>query len=87
MAIELSKLEAAEALPSIRRFFREEFELELSELQSGFVLNYFLKEIAPFAYNQGVKDAESYFRERVEDVTGSCYEDPLTFWSKKKKGE
>ena len=44
-----------------------------------------MKEVAPFAYNQGVKDAESYFRGRVEDLSATCFEDGLTFWVKKKK--
>lgn len=83
MAIELTKEERAEVLPSIRRFFREELEVELSELQSTMVLKYVLTEIAPFAYNGGVKDAETYFRGRLEDLSGACFEPSLTYWNKK----
>ena len=85
MAIELTKEEVADVIPSLRRYFREELELEISEMRAKFLLNYFLKEIAPFAYNQGVKDAESYFRGRVEDLSGTCFEPALTYWLKKKK--
>ena len=85
MAIELTKEEVADIIPSLRRYFREEFELEISEMRAKFLLNYFLKEIAPFAYNKGVKDAESYFRGRVEDLSGTCFEPALTWWLKKKK--
>jgi len=85
MAIELTKEEIADVIPSLRRYFREELELEISEMRAKFLLNYFLKEIAPFAYNQGVKDAESYFRGRVEDLSGTCFEPALTYWLKKKK--
>ena len=85
MPIELTKEEVADVIPSLRRYFREELELEISEMRAKFLLNYFLKEIAPFAYNQGVKDAESYFRGRVEDLSGTCFEPALTYWLKKKK--
>jgi uncharacterized protein (DUF2164 family) len=85
MAIELTKEEVADIIPSLRRYFREELELEISEMRAKFLLNYFLKEIAPFAYNKGVKDAESYFRGRVEDLSGTCFEPALTWWLKKKK--
>jgi len=85
MAIELTKEEVADVIPSLRRYFKEELELEISEMRAKFLLNYFLKEIAPFAYNQGVKDAESYFRGRVEDLSGTCFEPALTYWLKKKK--
>ena len=85
MAIELTKEEIADVIPSLRRYFREELELEISEMRAKFLLSYFLKEIAPFAYNKGVKDAESYFRGRVEDLSGTCFEPALTYWLKKKK--
>jgi uncharacterized protein (DUF2164 family) len=85
MAIELTKEEVADIIPSLRRYFREEFELEINEMRAKFLLNYFLKEVAPFAYNQGVKDAETYFRARVEDLSGTCFEPALTYWTKKKK--
>ena len=103
MAIELTKEEVADIIPSLRRYFREKFELEISEMRAKFLLNSFLKgaecspscarraeclpsaQIAPLAYNQGVQDAESYFRGRVEDLSGTCFEPALTYWLKKKK--
>jgi uncharacterized protein (DUF2164 family) len=85
MAIELSKTEKADIIYSIQKFFREELETEISEMRAGFLLNYFMKEIAPFAYNNGVKDAESYFRGKVEDLSATCFEDGLTYWVKKRK--
>jgi len=85
MAIELTPPEFEQGIPSIQKFFREEFEQELSELRARFLLEYFLKEIGPFAYNKGVKDAEQYFRTKTEDLTAICYEDPLTYWTRKKR--
>ena len=84
MAIELTKQEIADVIPSIQKFFREELDEELSEMRAGFLLNYVMKEIAPFAYNRGVKDAESYFRVKLEDLSATCFEDGLTFWKRKK---
>ena len=85
MAIELSKQETTDIVASIRKYFREELEQELSEMHAKFLLAYFLKEIAPFAYNKGVRDAESYFRAKIEDLPGTCFEPGLTFWHKKRK--
>ena len=65
MAIELTKQEIADIIPSMRKYFREELEQDLSEMHAKFLLGYFLKEIAPFAYNKGVSDAESYFRSKL----------------------
>ena len=87
MAIELSKQEKADVVPSIQRFFREELDQEISEMRAGFLLNYFLTEIAPIAYNKGVKDAESYFRAKIEDLSGTCFEEGSTYWLQKRKTE
>jgi len=84
MAIELSKQEIKEMLPSIQRYFREELEEEISEMRAKFLLDYFLKEMAPLAYNKGVRDAEMYFRAKIEDLSGTCFEEGLTYWQKKK---
>jgi uncharacterized protein (DUF2164 family) len=85
MPIELSKEEIQEIVPSIRRYFREELEQEISEMQAKFMLEFFLAEIAPLAYNKGVKDAEAHLRRTVEDLPSVCFEDALTYWRKKKR--
>ena len=84
MAIELTKEEVERIVPSLQKFFREELDQDISEMRAKFLLSYFLKEIAPFAYNKGVKDAEAFFRNKVEDLTATCFEDGLTYWLKKR---
>ena len=84
MPIELSKQEIDQIVPSIRRYLKEELELEIGEMRAKYLLDYFLKEIAPFAYNKGVGDAEAYLRARVEDLPGTCFEEGLT-WRQKRK--
>lgn len=85
MPIELSKQEIQEIIPSIRRYFREELEEEISEMRAKFLLEFVLTEIAPFAYNQGVRDAESHLRRSVEDLPAVCFEEGLSYWRKKRK--
>ncbi|MCB1309047.1 MAG: DUF2164 domain-containing protein [Leptospiraceae bacterium] len=83
MPIKLNKQEADSILPSIQKYFLEEFEIELGDMRAGFVLDYFLAEIGPFAYNKGVSDAESFFNEKVADLPATCYEEELTYWRDK----
>ena len=85
MSIELTKEEIADLIPSLQRYCREELDEELSEMRTKFLLDYILQEIAPYAYNRGVKDAESYFRARVEELPATCFEDGLTYWLPRKK--
>ena len=85
MPLELSKQETGEIIPSLRKFFREELEVELSEMRAGFLLDFIQKEIAPYAYNQGVRDAESFIRNKLDDLPATCFEEGLTYWTKKRK--
>jgi uncharacterized protein (DUF2164 family) len=68
---------------SIQKYMNEEFDQEISGMKAKFLLDYFLREIGPFAYNQGVKDAEEYFRGKLEDLSGTCFEDGLNYWKKR----
>lgn len=87
MSLSLSKEQKAEIIESIRRFFNEKLELEVSELQAGFLLDYFSHEIAPVAYNQGVSDAQKYLIRLSEDLPGSCFQEPLTYWEERSSSE
>ena len=41
---------------------------EFGDLAAGFLLDFFLEQIAPHIYNQGVYDAYKYMNERTEDL-------------------
>ena len=87
MSLSLSKEQRAEVILSIRRFSRENLELELSELQAGFLLDYFSAEIGPFAYNQGVADAQKFLVRLCEDLPSTCFQEPLTYWETHDKSQ
>ena len=82
MAIELTKEESAEAIHSLKQYFTSEMDDELSDLRAK-LLDYILKEIGPFAYNLGVKHADEFFRKRLEDLSATCFEQPMTYWKSK----
>jgi uncharacterized protein (DUF2164 family) len=85
MPIELDKQQTQDCVASLQTYFRKELDEEIGEMKAKFLLNYILKEIAPLAYNQGVKDAEMFFRAKIEDLPATCFEDGLTYWQTKKK--
>ncbi len=87
MPVKLTHDERKKALHSIGRYFSEELEHEIGEMQAGFLLDYFMTEIAPIAYNQGVSDAKHFIEEKMEDLSGSCFEHELTYWNRKKRGK
>jgi uncharacterized protein (DUF2164 family) len=84
MPIALTAPETQEAIHSLQKYFASELEHEIGELQAKLLLDYILKEIAPMAYNQGVKHAEDFLRGRLEDLPATVFEPGLTYWRKKR---
>jgi uncharacterized protein (DUF2164 family) len=84
MPSSFSKEQKLEIISSLRRYFTENLDSDLSEMQAGFLLEYFMNEIAPFAYNQGVEDAQRYFATITEDLPGTCFQEALTYWKTQK---
>jgi len=80
----LTKEQKHDAAESLKRFFTETLDAELSDLQAGFFLDYIMSEIAPFAYNQGVEDAQKFLATRVEDLPGICFQEAMTYWRNQK---
>ena len=85
MNIQPSKEETVQLVSSIQKYFKEELDQEIGELQAKLLLDYFFKEIAPLAYNKGVSDAETYLLTQIEDLPGTCFQEGLTYWKRKCK--
>jgi uncharacterized protein (DUF2164 family) len=85
MGITLTSQEREEATASLKKYFSSEMDDDLGDLRAKLLLDYMLQEIAPLAYNLGVRDAEEFFRKRLEDLSATCFEQPFTYWPSKKK--
>ncbi len=84
MPITLQPQETGEIIHSLKKYCAAELDQEIGDLKARLLLDYIVKEIAPLAYNQGVKDAEKFFRGKLEDLAPTCFEPGLTYWQKKK---
>jgi uncharacterized protein (DUF2164 family) len=85
MTIELSKEDQQQAIASIERFFREERDERIGNLEAGALLEYFLGEIGPSVYNRGVLDAQEKIQARVADVDFEVNEAEFGYWKKYEK--
>ncbi len=57
-----------EMVSLIKDYFHREREIELGDLAAGFILDFFIGELAMEFYNQGIHDAYRYMTRLVEDV-------------------
>ncbi|MDR3763276.1 MAG: DUF2164 domain-containing protein [Acidobacteriota bacterium] len=80
MNLELTPQFRAEAIASIRRYFDENLNEPVGELQAGLLLNFFLEEVGPAVYNHAIADAQARMMQREEDLTGELFADELQYW-------
>jgi uncharacterized protein (DUF2164 family) len=83
MAITLPREAVNRLTPSMKRFFDEQLDIEISDMKAAAVLDYVLKEIGPLVYNHAISDARDYFADRLGDLDASCYEKEFTYWPEK----
>ena len=84
MAITLTPEARKRALASITQYVSENLDQELGDLQSGFLLDFVLKEIGPTIYNRAIQDAQTYLQDRVADLEGVCHEQEFGYWLEKR---
>jgi uncharacterized protein (DUF2164 family) len=82
MAIELNPETTERAVTSIKRYFSEQREEELGDLQAKLLLDFVVKEIGPSIYNAAIADAQTFVRDRIADLDGACFEPEFGYWSR-----
>lgn len=61
--------EKKEAMRSkIVEYFDKERDEDLGDLASQLILDFFVEELGPSIYNQGVEDSYTYTRDKLEDL-------------------
>ncbi len=74
MRIELSGERRERIVRSVRKFFGQQLDHELSDFQAERVVAFFVKELGAPVYNQAIRDAHGFLQEKLEDLEGEFYE-------------
>jgi uncharacterized protein (DUF2164 family) len=74
MRIELSGERRDRIVRSVRKFFGDQLDQELSDFQAERVVKFFVKELGAPVYNQAIRDAHAFLQEKLEDLDGDFYE-------------
>jgi uncharacterized protein (DUF2164 family) len=83
MAITLDKTARAAALESIQRYFEQELEHPIGQLQAGGLLDFLIAEIGPSIYNQAVRATQGSLQQRVMEVDIEVHEEEFAYWRKR----
>jgi uncharacterized protein (DUF2164 family) len=82
MTIELHKDARSEAIRSIERYFEENLEERIGNIQAAALLAFFLEEIGPSVYNKAIADAQERIQMRAAELDIECHEDEFSYWAK-----
>jgi len=82
MSIELPKEIRTQAVASIQRYFRENMEEPIGNMDAEALLDFFLQEIGPVAYNKAVADVQERLQLRVSEIDIEVHEDEFPYWRK-----
>jgi uncharacterized protein (DUF2164 family) len=74
MRIKLTDERRALALASVKRFFVEQFDEEISEFRAESLLDFFVRTLGPPVYNQAIRDAHGFVQDKLTDLEGEFYE-------------
>ena len=74
MRIRLAPERRSMLVDAIVRFHREAFDEPLSEFRAEGLLDFFVRELGPPVYNQGVRDAAGYIQDKLTDIEGDVFE-------------
>ena len=82
MPITIPKEARTQDIASIERYFQQNMEEKIGNVAAGALLGFFLEEIGPLVYNQGVSDVQERLQARVMEVDIEVHEDAFTYWHK-----
>jgi uncharacterized protein (DUF2164 family) len=82
MVVELSKVQRADAVASIQRYFEENLTEPIGVMPAGMLLDFFVEEIGAVIYNKAIADAQTRMQMRVMDMTGELFADEFNYWPK-----
>lgn len=83
MTIEISKEAKKLAITSIERYFLENMDEKIGNIEAGALLGFFLEEVGPTIYNLAVTDVQGRLQTRVMEIDVEVHEDEFGYWRKK----
>ncbi len=72
--VEFTSEEKKILVHKIQDYFHNELSEEIGQFDAEFLLDFFSKEIGPYHYNKGLKDARTLIEENVQNLSQTFYE-------------
>lgn len=70
---------------SLVKYFEQNLDHDIGNLEAVFLLDYILEEIGACVYNQAVKDVQNSLLRRVNEVDTEVFAEEFGYWHKQKR--
>ncbi len=74
MHIKLTDDRREALLATLKEFYAEHFDEQLSQFKADRIIDFFVAVLGPAVYNQAIQDARAFLFERLEDLDATFYE-------------
>lgn len=71
--IKLPKEQKAEIIQNVQAFFEEERSEQLGELGADQLIDFMIKELSPYIYNQAIADSRKLIGEKMNQMEDELY--------------
>ena len=85
MSIELNKDARKQAVLSIERYFLDNMDEKIGNIQAAALLNFFVEEIGPCIYNRAVLEVQERLQTRIMELDIEVHEAEFGYWKKNEK--
>ncbi len=73
MKIKLSEERHKELVKTIKSYYLDELDEEITDFRAKELLDFFIKKAGPTIYNQAINDAHVFIQGKLEDLSGDLY--------------
>lgn len=71
--IVFSKEEQRDLIPRIKAFVRDELDLEIGDLQSSMLMDFFAEKLGHAVYNRALYDAQALIAAKADEMAEALY--------------
>ena len=84
MNLKISKEQKTQIIGLIQHYFREERDEEIGDLAAEFLMDFMVKQLGPFIYNQAVEDVHTILIQKMasleEDIDALKVPIKVSYW-------
>ena len=74
MRIRLADERRTNLIRAIKQYYEDQMDEKISDFRAEGLLDFFMRELGPPVYNQGVRDASAFMQDKLADLDGEVYE-------------